>query len=85
MPQPDGKPRHLDHVHAAALPMAGLTAWQALVATARIGEGSRVLVNGAAGGVGHLAIQIAKARGAHVIAVASGTHTDFVRVSAPTR
>ncbi|MBO1334333.1 NADP-dependent oxidoreductase [Streptomyces sp. VRA16 Mangrove soil] len=73
------KPERLDHVQAAALPMAGLTAWQALVDTARIGEGSRVLINGAAGGVGHLAIQIAKARGAYVIAVASGANADFVR------
>ncbi|MGW0184579.1 NADP-dependent oxidoreductase [Streptomyces sp. NPDC003362] len=73
------KPHHLDHVEAAALPLAGLTAWQALVETARIGAGSRVLINGAAGGVGHLAIQIAKARGAHVIAVTSGSHADFVR------
>lgn len=73
------KPERLDHVQAAALPMAGLTAWQALVDTAAIGEGSRVLVNGAAGGVGHLAIQIAKARGAYVIAVAAGPNADFVR------
>lgn len=74
-----GKPERLDHVQAAALPMAGLTAWQAIVDTAGIGEGSRVLVNGAAGGVGHLAIQIAKARGAYVIAVAAGANADFVR------
>ncbi|MEU6845465.1 NADP-dependent oxidoreductase [Streptomyces sp. NPDC046716] len=73
------KPARLDHVQAAALPMAGLTAWQALVETAGIGKGSRVLINGAAGGVGHLAIQIAKARGAHVVAVAAGSHADFVR------
>jgi NADPH:quinone reductase-like Zn-dependent oxidoreductase len=73
------KPERLDHVQAAALPMAGLTAWQALVETAGIGEGSRVLINGAAGGVGHLAIQIAKARGAYVIAVAAGSNAGFVR------
>ncbi|MFE9445409.1 NADP-dependent oxidoreductase [Streptomyces sp. NPDC006602] len=73
------KPERLDHIQAAALPMAGLTAWQSLVETARIGEGSRVLVNGAAGGVGHLAIQIAKARGAYVIAVAAGSNAEFVR------
>jgi len=64
------KPDRLDHVHAAAIPMVGLTAWQALVDTAGVGAGSRVLINGAAGGIGHLAVQIAKARGAHVIASA---------------
>jgi NADPH:quinone reductase-like Zn-dependent oxidoreductase len=59
--------------------MVGLTAWQALVETAHVGEGSRVLINGAAGGVGHVAVQIAKARGAHVIALASAANADFVR------
>ncbi|GAB7111013.1 NADP-dependent oxidoreductase [Streptomyces phaeofaciens JCM 4814] len=73
------KPERLTHIQAAALPMAGLTAWQALVETAGIGEGSRVLINGAPGGVGHVAIQIAKSRGAHVIAVADGTQDAFVR------
>ena len=73
------KPDRLDHVHAAAIPMVGLTAWQALVDTARVGKGSRVLINGAAGGIGHLAVQIAKARGAHVTALASAGNLDFVR------
>ena len=73
------KPDRLDHVQAAAIPMVGLTAWQALVDTAGVGEGSRVLINGAAGGIGHLAVQIAKARGAHVTALASGADLDFVR------
>ncbi|WP_406320191.1 NADP-dependent oxidoreductase [Streptomyces sp. NBC_01637] len=73
------KPEGLDHVQAAALPLAGLTAWQALVDTAAIGEGSRVLINGAAGGVGHLAVQIAKAHGAYVIALTSAQNADFVR------
>lgn len=50
-----------------------------MVDTAGIGEGNRVLINGAAGGVGHLAVQIAKARGAHVIALASAAKTDIVR------
>jgi NADPH:quinone reductase-like Zn-dependent oxidoreductase len=54
-------------VEAAALPLAALTAWQCLVDTAQIGEGQAVLVHGAGGGVGHLAVQIAKARGAHVV------------------
>lgn len=64
------KPKSLDFNGAAALPLAGLTAWQMLADVARVGPGSRVLVNGAGGGVGHLAVQIAKAHGAHVIAVA---------------
>lgn len=73
------KPASLDHVHAAALPLAALTAWQGLVDAARIGEGDRVLIHRAAGGVGHLAVQIAKARGAHVTALASAAKHDFVR------
>jgi NADPH:quinone reductase-like Zn-dependent oxidoreductase len=73
------KPDRLDHVHAAAVPMVGLTAWQALVDTAGVGDGSRVLINAAAGGIGHLAVQIAKARGAHVTALASAANVDFVR------
>jgi NADPH:quinone reductase-like Zn-dependent oxidoreductase len=73
------KPERLDHVQAAAIPMVGLTAWQALVDTAGVGEGSRVLINGGAGGIGHLAVQIAKARGAQVTALASAANLDFVR------
>lgn len=73
------KPDRLSHVEAAAIPMVGLTAWQALVDTARVGEGSRVLIIGAAGGIGHLAVQIAKARGAYVTALASAADLDFVR------
>ncbi len=69
------KPASLDHVGAAALPLAALTAWQALVDTAGVSAGQRVLVHAAAGGVGHLAVQIAKARGAYVIGTASaGKH-----------
>ncbi|MER6299806.1 NADP-dependent oxidoreductase [Kitasatospora sp. NPDC001539] len=69
------KPAGLTHVEAAALPLAGLTAWQALVDAADVRPGERVLVHAAAGGVGHLAVQIAKARGAHVIGTASaGKH-----------
>jgi NADPH:quinone reductase-like Zn-dependent oxidoreductase len=73
------KPDRLDHVQAAALPMVGLTAWQALVETAEVATGTRVLINGAAGGVGHVAVQIAKARDAYVVALASGANTEFVR------
>ncbi|MDH6142404.1 MULTISPECIES: NADP-dependent oxidoreductase [Kitasatospora] len=73
------KPAGIDHVHAAALPLAALTAWQGLVDRAKIGPGDRVVIHRAAGGVGHLAVQIAKARGAHVIALASAARHDFVR------
>ncbi|MFD3513420.1 NADP-dependent oxidoreductase [Streptomyces sp. NPDC058657] len=72
------KPASLDHVHAAAVPLAALTAWQGLVQAARIQQGDRVLIQAAAGGVGHFAVQIAKSRGAHVIAVASAARHDFL-------
>jgi NADPH:quinone reductase-like Zn-dependent oxidoreductase len=64
------KPSHIDFTDAAALPLAGLTAWQTLVDVANVSAGTRVLINGGAGGVGHLAIQIAKSLGAYVIATA---------------
>lgn len=73
------KPETLSHVEAAALPLSGLTAWQALVDTANVTAGTRVLLTGASGGVGHLALQIARSRGAHIVAVASGEHADAVR------
>ncbi|MFF8828357.1 NADP-dependent oxidoreductase [Streptomyces sp. NPDC015131] len=73
------KPAGLDHVQAGALPLAALTAWQALVDTARVEAGQRVLIHAAAGGVGHLAVQIAKARGAYVIGTASAGKHDFLR------
>ncbi|AYF78972.1 NADP-dependent oxidoreductase [Nocardia yunnanensis] len=70
------KPAVLDHVHAAALPTAALTAWQALT---EVQAGQRVLVHAAAGGVGHLAVQIAKERGAYVIGTARTANHDFLR------
>lgn len=73
------KPASLDHVHAAAIPLAALTAWQGLVQAAGVKAGDRVLIHRAAGGVGHFAVQIAKAHGAHVIAMASPARHDFVR------
>lgn len=73
------KPRTLDHVHAAALPMAGLTAWQALVDVADVQPGQRVLVHAGGGGVGHLAVQIAKHLGAEVTATTSASKHRFVR------
>ena len=73
------KPANLDHTQAAAIPLAALTAWQALVDTAGLKEGQRVLVHAAAGGVGHFAVQIAKARGAYVIGTASAAKHDLLR------
>ncbi|WP_405360425.1 NADP-dependent oxidoreductase [Kitasatospora sp. NBC_00085] len=73
------KPATLDHVQAAAIPLAALTAWQGLVDAAQLSEGQRVLIHRAAGGVGHFAVQIAKARGAHVIALASEPKHEFLR------
>lgn len=73
------KPASLDHVTAAGLPLAGLTAWQSLVDQANLQAGQRVLIHAAAGGVGHLAVQIAKARGAHVTGTASTAKHDFLR------
>ena len=72
------KPAALSHVEAAALPSVGLTAWQGLVDLADVTAGDRVLVHGGGGGVGHVAIQIAKALGAHVITTASGSKREFV-------
>ncbi|MER6125786.1 NADP-dependent oxidoreductase [Streptomyces sp. NPDC001795] len=73
------KPAGIGHIQAAALPLAGLTAYQALVDTADVRPGQRVLIHAAAGGVGHLAVQIAKARGAYVIGTASAAKHGFLR------
>ncbi|MFE1774414.1 NADP-dependent oxidoreductase [Streptomyces sp. NPDC059008] len=73
------KPSALGHIEAGAIPLAALTAHQALVDTADIRPGQRVLIHAAAGGVGHLAVQIAKARGAHVIGTASAAKHDLLR------
>lgn len=87
------KPAGIDHVHAAGAPMAGLTAWQFLIEAGHdhpspfqvarhrptaLDAGTTVLINGAAGGVGHFAVQLAKWKGARVIAVASGAHESFL-------
>ncbi|WP_309083305.1 NADP-dependent oxidoreductase [Chelativorans sp.] len=73
------KPGSLTHEQAAALPLAGLTAWQSLMEMAEIEPGHTVLIHGAGGGVGHLAIQVAKAMGAFVVATASAGKGEFVR------
>jgi NADPH:quinone reductase-like Zn-dependent oxidoreductase len=61
------KPSQLSHVEAAALPMGGLTAWQALFVHGRLARGERVLITGSAGGVGHIAVQLARHAGAEVV------------------
>ncbi len=73
------KPVNLDFINAAALPLAGSTAWQAMFDEAGLSEGQRLLVTNSSGGVGSLAIQFAKAKGAHVTALASTRNLDFVR------
>lgn len=65
------KPRTLDYVQAAAVPTGGITAWQALFEVAQLRAGQKVLIHGAAGGVGNFAVQFAKAKGAYVIGTAS--------------
>ncbi len=88
------KPAGIDHIHAAGTPMAGLTAWQFLIELGHdhpspfqaaqhrpmaLNADTTMLINGAAGGVGHFALQLAKWKGAQVIAVASGAHESFLR------
>jgi len=73
------KPKTLDHAQAASVPLAGLTAWQGLFTYGRLHAGQRVLIHGGGGGVGHLAIQFAKAKGAYVITTVSGQDIEFVR------
>lgn len=73
------KPANLSFEEAAAIPLAGITALQALNKHGPLAEGQSVLVNGASGGVGHLAAQIAKATGAVVTGVTSGKNADFVK------
>ncbi len=73
------KPVSIDHLHAAVLPLAGLTAWQTLFDAASLSSGQRVLIHAAAGGVGHIAVQLAKWKGAHVIGTAAARNHDFLR------
>ncbi|MFF4529067.1 NADP-dependent oxidoreductase [Streptomyces sp. NPDC001407] len=69
----------VDHVHAAAVPLAALTAWQAVVDTADVQVGQRVLITAAAGGVGHFAVQFARHLGAHVIATAGAARHTWLK------
>lgn len=73
------KPQHLGFVEAAAVPLAGITAWQGEFDHGHLRAGQRELIHGGAGGVGHLAVQFAKARGASVCATVGSNDLDFVR------
>ena len=73
------KPQSLDHEHAAAVPMAGLTAWQALFDHAHLSSKDTVLIHGAAGGVGSFAVQLARWTGAHIIGTASAHNSSFLK------
>ena len=73
------KPKSIRFVEAAGVPVVALTAWQALIDTAKLSVGQTVLIHGGSGGVGSFAIQIAKARGAKVIATASTANQDLLK------
>lgn len=73
------KPQTLDYIHAASVPIVAMTAWQALFDGANLQPGQTVLIHGAAGGVGSYAIQLAKWKGARVIATASAANIDYVQ------
>jgi NADPH:quinone reductase len=78
------KPRNRSMTEAAALPLAVITAWEGLVDRAQAGPGDTVLVQGGAGGVGHLAVQLARARGARVCATGTGASLDVIRQAGAT-
>ena len=73
------KPESINFEEAAAIPIAALTAWQAMFNLANLSSGQRILIAGASGGVGSMAVQLAKAKGAFVIGTASGKNEQFVR------
>jgi len=73
------KPTSLDFVNAAAVPLGALTAWQAMFEVAQLSSGQKILITSTSGGVGSLAVQMAKNKGAHVTGMASGRNEEFVR------
>ena len=73
------KPKSVDHVHAAAIPVGAVTAWRALFDTAGLEQDQKILIHGAAGGVGSFAVQLAKWKGTHVIGTASSRNQLFLR------
>jgi NADPH:quinone reductase len=78
------KPRNLSMAESAALPLAVITAWEGLVDRAQVASGCTVLVHGGAGGVGHVAVQLAVARGARVYATGTGAAIDLIRLAGAT-
>ena len=74
----NAKPKSIDHDKAAAVPLAGLTAWQGLFTHGRLESGQKVLIHGASGGVGTYAVQFAKWKGAYVVGTASEGNIDFL-------
>lgn len=73
------KPRTISHVEAATIPLAGIAAWEAMITTAGVTAGQRVLIHAASGGVGSIAVQLARFRGAHVIATTSEKNRALVK------
>lgn len=73
------KPKSIDHLHSAAVPLAGMTAWQGLFTHGKLQAGQKVLIHAAAGGVGTYAVQLAKWKGAYVIGTASESNIDFLK------
>jgi NADPH:quinone reductase-like Zn-dependent oxidoreductase len=73
------KPRSIDHIQSAAIPLAGLTAWQGLFKFGKLEKGQRVLIHGASGGVGSFAVQFANWKGAYVIGTASADNLAFIK------
>jgi NADPH:quinone reductase-like Zn-dependent oxidoreductase len=73
------KPKSLHHVYAAATPVSALTAWRSLFALGQLQSGQRILIHGGSGGVGHFAVQLAKWKGAYVIATASTKNQELLR------
>jgi NADPH:quinone reductase-like Zn-dependent oxidoreductase len=73
------KPKTISHVEAASIPLAGITAWETIVSVGNLAAGQKALIHAASGGVGSLAVQIAKSRGAHVVATTSSANIELVR------
>ncbi|MFP5345358.1 MAG: NADP-dependent oxidoreductase [Gammaproteobacteria bacterium] len=73
------KPKSLDFIHAAAVPLSALTAWQSLFDAGDLQPGQKILIHAGAGGVGHYAVQFARWKGAHVVTTASARNASFVR------
>src|SRR5437867_9184386 len=73
------KPKQIDFDTAASVPVAALTAWQGIFDHGKLAGGQRILITGASGAVGSMAVQLAKVKGAHVIGTGSGRNEEFVR------